>query len=145
MGTRQNRLANQIMICPAVLSIHTVCYSDTQSICAPYYVYYDIVYEMSVLGSGYIQNVKFDKRRTVLVGRRSRCQHFISQPITLPTSGILYSVILTHLSLASFMWDIGKQNSPRCDAAERGVPSGAILFAYRIFIEKLKKKNKNHS
>ena len=26
-------------------------------------------------------------------------------------------------------WDIGKQNSPRCDAAERGVPSGAILFA----------------
>ena len=26
--------------------------------------------------------------------------------------------------------------SPRCDAAERGVPSGAILFAYRNFIEK---------
>ena len=36
---------------------------------------------------------------------------------------------LTHLSLASLLWDIGKQNSPRCDAAERGVPSGAILFA----------------
>ena len=36
---------------------------------------------------------------------------------------------LTHLSLASFLWDIGKQHSPRCDAAERGVPSGAILFA----------------
>ena len=35
----------------------------------------------------------------------------------------------THLSLASFLWDIGKQHSPRCDAAERGVPSGAILFA----------------
>ena len=28
---------------------------------------------------------------------------------------------LTHLSLTSFLWDIGKQNSPRCDAA--------ILFA----------------
>ena len=28
-----------------------------------------------------------------------------------------------------FLWDIGKQYSPRCDAAERGVPSGAILFA----------------
>ena len=28
------------------------------------------------------------------------------------------------------LWDIGKQNSPRCDAAERGVPSGAILFAW---------------
>ena len=39
------------------------------------------------------------------------------------------SDILTHLSLASFLWDIGKQHSPRCDAAERGVPSGAILFA----------------
>ena len=36
---------------------------------------------------------------------------------------------LTHLSLGSLLWDIGKQNSPRCDAAERGVPSGAILFA----------------
>ena len=33
------------------------------------------------------------------------------------------------LSLVSLLWDIGKQNSPRCDAAERGVPSGAILFA----------------
>ena len=46
---------------------------------------------------------------------------------------------LTHLSLASLLWDIGKQNSLRCDAAERGVPSGAILFAKRIFIEKLNK------
>ena len=36
---------------------------------------------------------------------------------------------LTIISLASFLWDIGKQNSPRCDAAKRGVPSGAILFA----------------
>ena len=32
--------------------------------------------------------------------------------------------------------DIGKQNSPRCDAAFCGVPSGAILFALRTFIEK---------
>ena len=37
--------------------------------------------------------------------------------------------IQTHLSLTSLLWDLGKQNSPRCDAAERGVPSGAILFA----------------
>ena len=49
---------------------------------------------------------------------------------------------LTHLSLASLLWDIGKQNSPRCDAAERGVPSGAILFAQRNFIEKRDKKIK---
>ena len=36
---------------------------------------------------------------------------------------------LTHMSLASFLWDIGKQYSPRCDAAEHSVPSGDILFA----------------
>ena len=36
---------------------------------------------------------------------------------------------LTHISLASFLWDIGKQNYSRCDAPKRGVPSGAILFA----------------
>ena len=36
---------------------------------------------------------------------------------------------LTHIGLASLIWDICKQYSPRCDAAERGVPSGAILFA----------------
>ena len=36
---------------------------------------------------------------------------------------------LTHISMVSLLWDIGKQNSPRCDAAECGVPSGAILFA----------------
>ena len=28
-----------------------------------------------------------------------------------------------------YLWDIGKQNSPRFDAAERGVPSGVILVA----------------
>ena len=31
----------------------------------------------------------------------------------------------------SLLWDIGKQHSHRCDAAERGVPSWAILFAWR--------------
>ena len=37
---------------------------------------------------------------------------------------LFFYCLLTHLSLASFLWD-----------TERGVPSGAILFAYRIFIE----------
>ena len=41
----------------------------------------------------------------------------------------LPSFKLTPISLASLLWDIGKQNSPRWDAAEGGVPSGAILFA----------------
>ena len=45
-------------------------------------------------------------------------------------------IILTHISLASFLWDMGKPNSPSCDAAKRGVPSGAILFAYKNVIEK---------
>ena len=40
------------------------------------------------------------------------------------------------LKLVPLLWDIDKQYSPRCDAAERGVPSGAILFAQRNFIEK---------
>ena len=40
---------------------------------------------------------------------------------------------LTHLSLASLLWDIGKQNSPRCDATKRGVPSAAILFCLEKF------------
>ena len=43
---------------------------------------------------------------------------------------------LTYITLVSFLWNIGKQHSPRCDAAKRGVPSGAILFAQRNFIEK---------
>ena len=46
---------------------------------------------------------------------------------------------LTHVRLESFLWDISKQNSPRCDAAKRGVPSGAILFAHMFFIEKWNK------
>ena len=45
--------------------------------------------------------------------------------------------LLTNLSLASFLWDIGKQNSPKCDTAKCGVPSGAILFEYMNVIEKI--------
>ena len=48
----------------------------------------------------------------------------------------------THISLAFFLWDIGKYNSPRCDAAKRSVPSGVILFANVNFIEnEIKMKN----
>ena len=38
-------------------------------------------------------------------------------------------LIFNSFSLAPLLWDIGKQNSPTWDAAERGVPSGSILFA----------------
>ena len=34
-----------------------------------------------------------------------------------------------HISLTSFFRDKGKQYSPRCDATERSVLSGVILFA----------------
>ena len=44
---------------------------------------------------------------------------------------LLMKCILTRLSQASFLWDIVKQNSPRCDDAKRGVPSGVILSAWR--------------
>ena len=46
----------------------------------------------------------------------------------------------SYIKPGGHLWDIGKQHSPRCDAAERGVPSGAILFALRNFIEKSDKK-----
>ena len=36
--------------------------------------------------------------------------------------------IVISISL-TFLWDIGKQCSPRSDAAECGIPSWAILFA----------------
>ena len=38
-------------------------------------------------------------------------------------------ILLAHISLAYILLDIGKQYSPKCDAAEFGVPSGASLFA----------------
>ena len=50
---------------------------------------------------------------------------------------------LTHISLASLLWDIGKQHSPICDTAERSVPSEAILFAKRTFIKQVNKKLKS--
>ena len=37
--------------------------------------------------------------------------------------------MLTCISLASFLWDIGKQNSPRCDASFCCSIPGAILYA----------------
>ena len=54
--------------------------------------------------------------------------------IYLLTSFLVFNY-LTHISLESFLRDRCKRNSPRWDAAKRGVPSGAILFADTIFIE----------
>ena len=34
-----------------------------------------------------------------------------------------------HVSPVSYLWDTGKQYSPRCDASECSVPSEAFLFA----------------
>ena len=48
--------------------------------------------------------------------------------------GIQLTPFVTHKSLAFFLWDIGKQNSPRCDPAECGVPSGTNMFAFMNFI-----------
>ena len=57
-------------------------------------------------------------------------------------SVVLVNCLLTHISLASFSWDIVKQQSPRYGAGERGVPSRAILFAKSNFIENLNKNKK---
>ena len=52
--------------------------------------------------------------------------------------------ILTHISLASFLWDIDKQSRPRSDAAECRVWSGSSLLAYRMFNQNLNKDEKYH-
>ena len=46
-----------------------------------------------------------------------------------PMTKTIRHYLLTYISMASFLRAIGKQYSPRWDAAECGVPSGAILFA----------------
>ena len=53
-----------------------------------------------------------------------------------------WPINLTHISLPSIVRDIGKQYSPRWDAAECGIPSGATLFDKRNFIEKWNQKFK---
>ena len=54
-----------------------------------------------------------------------------------------YTAIFKPYKPGVLLWNIGKQNSPRCDAEKLGSPSGAILFAEKIFIEKLNKNEKN--
>ena len=51
-------------------------------------------------------------------------------PIIL-TSDPYWVWVLTHIRLASFLWDIGKQCRARSDAAKCGVWSGSPLFAYK--------------
>ena len=51
---------------------------------------------------------------------------------------------LTHISLESFLWDIGKQCRPRPGAAESGVWSGSPLFVCRMFYKKFNKNEKYH-
>ena len=69
------------------------------------------------------------KSDTVLNGEKALMQ---------PTAKVIqrHNLGLTHISLPSLLLDVGKQYSPRCDAAECGVQSGAILFAKRNFNEK---------
>ena len=42
---------------------------------------------------------------------------------------------LTHISHVSFLWGIGKQCRTRSDATKRGVRSGSLLFASRVFFQ----------
>ena len=53
-------------------------------------------------------------------------------------------MVLTHISLASHFWGIGKRCGPRSDAAERrGVWSGSTLFANGNFYKKYYKNEKS--
>ena len=49
--------------------------------------------------------------------------------------------LLTRISLASLLWDIGKQNSPRCDAAEHGkwnTNSKSLLMPPKLTVDSSK-------
>ena len=47
----------------------------------------------------------------------------------------------TYKRLVSFLWDVGKQNKTRSDAAKGGDLSGSLLFAYiNVFFFNLNKK-----
>ena len=82
----------------------------------------------SMGNQGYVNKIVMDEMEPF---RAFACRKF---PDVLDTQNLAV-MILTRISLASFLWDIGKQNSPRCDAAECGVPSGAILFAYKDLLD----------
>ena len=81
----------------------------------------------SHLGHGLVMIVSILLFNDTFVENCSNCTH---------SWLLLIFLLLTHISLTSFLWDIGKKISPRCDAAKGGVPSGAILFVDMIFIEK---------
>ena len=51
---------------------------------------------------------------------------------------------LTHLCLASYKWDTGKQCRPRSDTTECGVWSGFTLFALSRGISVQEENNKNY-
>ena len=65
--------------------------------------------------------------------------------IHFPHNWNLFLKLFTHISLASFLWDIGKQHSPRCDAAECGAHLGLFCLHREISSKNEIKKNKNHS
>ena len=54
------------------------------------------------------------------------------------------NICLSHITIGSFLWDIGKQCRPRSDLAECGVWSGASLFAQIVFRLNLNKNEKYH-
>ena len=64
------------------------------------------------------------------------CDEVISMRVTSVKNKTCNSVNQVNPYKTGFLWDIGKQHSPRCDTAECGAPSGSILFAQRNFIDK---------
>ena len=62
---------------------------------------------------------------------RSRVKHSTTEPVRSLCGWCCKG--LTHLSQASFLWGIDRQCRTRSDAAKRGVWSGSVLFAYRMY------------
>ena len=56
----------------------------------------------------------------------------------------LNNVILTHLCLASYKWDIDKQYRPRSDATERDAWLGSTVFALSTGISVKEGNNKTN-
>ena len=62
---------------------------------------------------------------------------FFQKSIYIPVLSVYNGLtnIYIYISMASFLWDIGNQNSPRRDAAKLGVASGVILLSDIIEIK----------
>ena len=56
--------------------------------------------------------------------------------ITIFVYGVTYTL---RISLTSFLWDMGKENSPRCDAANAAYNLGLLCLLLRVTLTRKSK------